>query len=75
MKTTVAIVTLAVVLPVSIGGWGMREGVMLAILGAMGVPAAMALAFSLMLGVIGMVAALPGLVMLWHRPGAQLGPQ
>ena len=66
---------LAVVLPVSIGGWGMREGVMLAILGAMGVPAAMALAFSLMLGVIGMVAALPGLVMLWHRPGAQLGPQ
>ena len=48
---------------------------MLAILGAMGVPAAMALAFSLMLGVIGMVAALPGLVMLWHRPGAQLGPQ
>jgi glycosyltransferase 2 family protein len=58
---------LAVVLPVSIGGWGMREGVMLALLGAMGVPAPMALAFSLMLGVTGVIAALPALVMLWHR--------
>ncbi len=71
----IPVAILAVVLPVSIGGWGMREGVMLALLGAMGVPAPMALAFSLMLGLIGMVAALPGLVMLWHQPGKTAGPQ
>jgi uncharacterized membrane protein YbhN (UPF0104 family) len=63
----IPVMILAVVLPISIGGWGVREGVTLALLGAMGVPAASALAFSLMLGLVGMVAALPGLMTLWHE--------
>ncbi len=71
----IPVAVLATVLPVSIGGWGVREGVMLALFSAMGVPAASALAFSLMLGLLGIVAALPGLLTLWHerRPPAGRG--
>lgn len=67
----IPVTILAVVLPVSIGGWGVREGVLLALLGAMGVPAPAALAFSLLLGLTGMIAALPGVVMLLRRRRAQ----
>lgn len=72
---TVPVAILAVVLPVSVGGWGVREGVLLALLGAMGVRAESALAFSLMLGMVGMVAALPGVATLFQSAGERAKPQ
>jgi uncharacterized membrane protein YbhN (UPF0104 family) len=57
-------VTLITSLPISIGGWGVRETAVIAILGLVGVPASAALALSVQLGLLTMVVSLPGLV-LW----------
>jgi glycosyltransferase 2 family protein len=59
-------VVLATALPISIGGWGVRETAMIALLALVGVPASAALALSVQLGLLSMVAALPGLA-LWLR--------
>lgn len=55
-------VTLAAALPVSLGGWGVREGLLVLLLGRMGVPAADALALSLLFGVTSLLSGLPGLL-------------
>jgi uncharacterized membrane protein YbhN (UPF0104 family) len=57
-------VVLLTSLPISIGGWGVRETAMIGLLGLVGVPASAALLLSVELGLIAMVASLPGLV-LW----------
>jgi len=59
-------VVLATALPISVGGWGVRETAMIALLALVGVPASAALALSVQLGLLSMVAALPGLA-LWLR--------
>jgi uncharacterized membrane protein YbhN (UPF0104 family) len=61
----IAIVTLV---PVSVGGWGVREGALVALLGLVGVPSHMALAFSVLFGFVGIVASLPALACLWYDP-------
>jgi uncharacterized membrane protein YbhN (UPF0104 family) len=55
----------AMVLPISVAGWGVREGVMVALFKAMGLPSQTALAFSLVYGLTIGLSALPGLAMLW----------
>lgn len=55
-------VTLAAALPVSLGGWGVREGLLVLLLGRMGVPAADALVLSLLFGVAGLLSGVPGLL-------------
>jgi uncharacterized protein (TIRG00374 family) len=57
-------VTLISSLPISIGGWGVRETAMIGLLGLVGVPASAALALSVQIGLLAMVVSLPGLV-LW----------
>ena len=57
-------VALIAALPVSIGGWGTREAAMIALFGLIGVPASAALALSVQLGLLNLVATLPGGV-LW----------
>ncbi len=57
--------TVAMVIPISVGGWGVREGVLIAVLGAMGVPNATALTFSLMFGAAIALSSLPALSLLW----------
>jgi len=59
-------VVLATALPISIGGWGVRETAMIALLALVGVPSSAALALSVQLGLLSMGAALPGLA-LWLR--------
>lgn len=60
----------AMVLPISVAGWGVREGVMVALLVAMRLPAHLALAFSLLYGLSIGLSTLPGLAMLWlQHPG------
>lgn len=53
------------VLPVSLGGWGVREVSMVALFGALGVAPEPALAMSLMWGVLQLIVALPGGVAWW----------
>jgi uncharacterized membrane protein YbhN (UPF0104 family) len=52
-------VTFATTLPISLGGWGMREGAMVVLLGRFGVPSAGALSLSLLFGAFGMISGLP----------------
>jgi uncharacterized membrane protein YbhN (UPF0104 family) len=60
---------LASALPVSIGGWGVREGAIILLAAPLGVPPAEALLVSLTIGVLNVVASLPGALVLlrWHR--------
>jgi uncharacterized membrane protein YbhN (UPF0104 family) len=52
-------VMLAAVLPVSIGGWGLREAGMVGMLGLAGVAKPLALLLSVQMGLIGMLITLP----------------
>jgi uncharacterized protein (TIRG00374 family) len=57
-------VALVANLPISIGGWGVRETAMITVFGLVGVPASASLVLSIQLGVLLLVVALPGGV-LW----------
>lgn len=57
-------VILATILPVSIGGWGMRETAMVFTLGLVGVEPERAFLLSVLMGVLSIVMSLPGGV-LW----------
>jgi len=65
------------VLPVSLGGWGMREWGMVSLFGAVGVSAEQALALSLVWGVLPLLISLPAGLIWWagrrHASGASAG--
>ena len=56
----VPLVTLFMTIPISIAGWGIREGVMLVGLGYLGVMPEQALALSILYGLLMLAIALPG---------------
>jgi uncharacterized membrane protein YbhN (UPF0104 family) len=56
----VPLIVLLTTLPVSLGGWGIREGAMVALFGVAGLPAADALALSVLYGLSGVICSLPG---------------
>jgi len=58
---------LATLVPLSIGGWGVREGAMIALLAPLGVTHETALLFSVALGLAIMLASLPGILWIWRR--------
>ena len=64
----IPLVTLATTLPISFGGWGVREGVFVALLGILGVPAGGAFVLSVLFGVGGALSGLPGFVIWWLDP-------
>jgi len=61
---------LAMALPISIAGWGVREGAMILALGQIGVAPVDALSLSVLFGLTGLAAALPGAA-LWMTSGAR----
>jgi uncharacterized membrane protein YbhN (UPF0104 family) len=65
------IMVAATILPLSVGGWGVREVAAIAFLSGRGVPVEQALFLSLSFGVVGILAALPGAA-LWFfiRPAS-----
>jgi uncharacterized membrane protein YbhN (UPF0104 family) len=65
-------VTLAATVPLSFGGWGLREGALILLLGRLGVPAGDALALSLLYGLGSLLCGLPGLL-AWTVEG-RAGP-
>ena len=66
-------ITLITLLPVSVAGWGIREGALVTVLAAIGVPASAALPLSLCFGVIVLFASLPGWLFL--VAGKVMGPR
>jgi uncharacterized membrane protein YbhN (UPF0104 family) len=58
---------LAMTLPLSVGGWGPREGVTAWAFGAVGLSAAQGLTVAIVYGLFAFVAALPGLAVLVAR--------
>jgi glycosyltransferase 2 family protein len=61
----------AVLMPISIAGWGVREGVLVFLLGIVGVPAAQGLVLSVAYGLAMFAAALPG-GLIWLRTREQM---
>jgi uncharacterized membrane protein YbhN (UPF0104 family) len=57
-------VALLTSLPISIGGWGVRETAIIAMFGLVGIPASASLVLSVQLGLLTMAVSFPGLV-LW----------
>ncbi len=49
-------------IPISLGGWGIRESITIVIFGAYGISSDLALAFSLTYGVIQLISAFPGII-------------
>jgi uncharacterized membrane protein YbhN (UPF0104 family) len=58
------IVTLVTSLPISLGGWGVREATMIAVFGLVGVPASTMLLLSVESGLLAMAIVLPAGI-LW----------
>lgn len=58
-------VVLAMVIPISVNGWGVREALLVTFLPAAGASPENALAFSLLYGACGVMSSLPGLPMWW----------
>ncbi|MEW6611127.1 lysylphosphatidylglycerol synthase transmembrane domain-containing protein [Thermithiobacillus tepidarius DSM 3134] len=65
------LVTLLTILPVSLAGWGVREGLLVFYLAYVGVAADQALALSVLTGVVVLLASLPG-GLLWLSLGGGL---
>lgn len=65
-------VLLVTVIPVSVAGWGLREGAMVVALGFVGVAPAAAFAISVLFGIAVAAASLPGAV-LWLASGYSVG--
>lgn len=59
---------LASALPISVAGWGVREGIAVALFAAIGIPADAALAVSLSFGSITLLAAVPGAATMMMLP-------
>lgn len=68
-------VLLLAVAPVSLAGWGVREGAMVFALGSVGVPAADAFALSVMLGLGLFAVGLPGGLLWLRSPTRASGPR
>lgn len=66
--TLVPWVLLIAIIPISIGGWGLREAAMVFLLGLIGVPQMVALTLSVQLGLLSIVVSIPaGLLWLTSR--------
>jgi hypothetical protein len=68
---TVSLVTLVATLPLSIGGWGVREGATVVLFASLGVAAHAAVTFSVISGLTVVLASLGGLPLVWMSHAAR----
>lgn len=66
--TLVPLILFAMVLPLSVGGWGLREGAAAGLFPAVGLSAAAGLASSIAFGLVLLVSLAPALILLSLRP-------
>jgi len=66
--TLVPLILLTMLVPITISGWGLREGAAAALLPLAGATASASLAASIVFGLLGLVAVPPGLLGVWARP-------
>jgi uncharacterized membrane protein YbhN (UPF0104 family) len=69
------VVLLAMLVPFSVAGWGVREGAAAGVWVGVGLPAAQGVAVSLAYGVVVLLASLPGLWVAFGRRHAALPPE
>jgi len=62
----VSIVSLVTILPISVGGWGLREGAFMVLFGAVGVSEHQSVALSILLGLCVILSSLPALMFWWQ---------
>jgi len=58
------IVFLVMTIPISIAGWGVREGVMVIGFGYLGIASEQVLALSILYGILTLVSTIPGII-IW----------
>ena len=63
--TLVPLILLAMLIPITISGWGLREGAAAALLPLAGATVSESLAASVVFGLVGLIAVLPGFATLW----------
>ena len=63
----VPLILLTMLIPVTISGWGLREGAAVALLPLAGASASESLAASVTFGLVGLAAVLPGAAVVWMR--------
>ena len=73
--TLVPLILLTMLVPITISGWGLREGAAAALLPLAGATASASLAASVVFGLVGLVAVLPGLLVVWARPQTSNDPK
>lgn len=66
------LVLTAMLLPLNVGGWGPREGVAAALFAAAGWGAAQGVTAATAFGVLGLIATVPGAIVLLSRPIARI---
>jgi hypothetical protein len=62
-------------IPISIGGWGVREGAMITALGLVHMPSSAALTTSIAFGLIMMLVGVPGALLMLFGPAASKPPR
>ena len=61
----VPLILLTTLVPITINGWGLREGAAAALLPLVGATASASLAASVAFGLVGLIAVLPGVAVAW----------
>jgi hypothetical protein len=69
------LIILVTAIPISIGGWGVREGAMITALGLVHMPSSAALTTSIAFGLIMMLVGVPGALLMLFGPAASKPPR
>ena len=72
VATLVPLILFAMLVPITISGWGVREGAAMLLLPLTGTAASEAFATSVAFGLIFILAVLPGFAFIWLRPNAHV---
>ena len=73
--TIVPLILCAMLIPISVSGWGVREGAAALLFPVFGATASEGLATSVAFGLIFLITVVPGLLVIWMRPNAPVfGP-
>lgn len=70
VATVVPLILFTMLIPLSVSGWGMREGAAAVLFPVFGATASQGLATSVAFGLVFLATVVPGLFMIWRQPAA-----